>query len=92
MTEKKMSNQITMSDKRKKSTSSKKMVAQLKAVLPRDYSKTIENKMNVTRRTVTKVLNEFDTSHPIMGELVQLAEQEIKRRKDIESKIENLIN
>jgi hypothetical protein len=86
-----MSNSIEMADKNKKDTIRRK-VEQLKASLPKDYSKLIEDKYNVTRRTISRVLNDFDTTHPIMGELVALAEQERSRRNDLESKIHKLLN
>lgn len=81
-----------MSDTIKKSTNLKDRVAQLKSALPMGYSKLVENKLHVTRRTVSRVINDFDTSHPVMDELVSIAEKEMERRRTLERKLENLIS
>lgn len=85
-----MSNQE--SDTIKKSTNLKTKVAQLKSALPMGYTKIVEDKLNVSRKTVSRVINEFDTSHPVMSELIELAESEAERRRQLERKLETLIS
>jgi hypothetical protein len=85
-----MSNQE--SDPIKKSTNIKIKVAQLKSALPMGYTKIVQDKLKVSRKTVYTVVNEFDTSHPVMDELISLAEKEAERRKVLERKLETLIS
>jgi nitrate/TMAO reductase-like tetraheme cytochrome c subunit len=80
------------SDTIKKSTNVRIKVAQLKSALPRGYTKIVEDKLKVSRKTVSQVINDFDTSHPVMDELISLAEKEAERRKDLERKLETLIS
>lgn len=63
--------------------SEKQLIQEIKLSLPNGWSKSLARKHKVSRMTLSRVLNGYDTDHPLFEEILKLAEATVqdKHRK-----------
>lgn len=70
--------------------STRKKVREFKAKLPEGAIEKVAQKLGVSRQTVSKHLNKYNLTHPVMSELAHLAELETRKAIEVKNKIESL--
>ena len=58
--------------------------------LPKGYSTIIANRLHISRKTVYKVISDGNMGHPVIEEMVKLAEEHKAKMIELQDRIKNV--